>query len=188
MKSWQFKLFVAAVLLCIGFFVGQWSKKTVENIVTIGGKPFGIVMRDMTKPKLPYLILIPSEERVDSFTIYEDTPFGEIPVVRETRCFPIPVFVNDKDESHEGEVSVWVQGIMDSIVVNIPIKRITIKEAVKRPLNWDLGLYAWVDQHKDISITTEGNLVFFKRFVLGTRIEANKDFEVRARVGIGLKL
>ena len=184
---WIVYLLLFAITAAVFTCFGRWTKKSTTNIVTIGGKPFPIAMRDMSKPKFPYLILTTSKEgKVDSFTIYENTPFGEIPVISETRYFPVLVFLNDKDESYEGDISIWHQGIIDSIVVNIPEKRLTTEESIKGSFNYFARLHVWIDQGKHLSADVNGGIFYKKRIGLEAKIEADHEYNVKLKAGLSV--
>lgn len=183
MKHWKVKLLIVAIVLAIGFFFGRMTKKTTEvEINTIDTLMVREFIHDTTI--ITDTILL---SETDTLFIGDSTLFGDIPIRSISINDSLPINVKDKRYYLPFNLEITYRGLLYGYSIQT-IPRNYKLQTTKDRLSWDLGLYAWVDQHKDISITTEGNLVFFNRFVLGTRIEANKDFEVQARIGIGLRL
>jgi len=120
------------VLLTLLLFATLCQPEPV--IVTIGnGKPFTQILRDMSKPKFPYFIFIKGKDgKTDTFIATPDTPISEFPITCDSTIFPITIRINNKFiDPHEGIAKWWLQGIMDSIQFNIPVKQIKIKSDEK---------------------------------------------------------
>ena len=160
--------------------------KSEPQTVTIGdGITFSEVWGDMTKPRFPHLIFIPSEDKVDTFIVYADTPISEIPQQTKITEFPIPVYVNDKPDHHYGTAKFYYVGIADSVQFHISEKRITLPTTVD---NFDFyaGLTVWVDQSKKMSVDFESGVRYRNRFGLKAKAEADHEYKVKLKAGISV--
>lgn len=176
---------IGVVCLIVGFFINQSFSKPETHTVTAGGLKFTEHLRDMFKPKFPHLFFFKGEDgKTDSFTIYEDTPIGEIPIQERSGTFNIPFIVNDKpDSTWFGSYFLSYQGIGDSISINIPEKEVTLK-TYKKFIKFHKSLAVSINQQYCISSELRLGLTFGDKLTLFGGLSYDSNRELNPTVGL----